>query len=161
PMAAGRGVAVLIDEQSVRGRCVVADQQRLKQVLLNLITNAIKYNIDLGRVRVHCESVTGGRLRIHVADTGLGIPVDKQTRLFTPFDRLGAESTAIEGSGLGLVLSKRLVEIMGGRLTFVSKSGHGTTFTVELTQGHLGHHAAKDSPAGEASSSTSAAAAHT
>ncbi len=135
PMAAERGVAVHIDEASVADKVVLADLQRLKQVLLNLVTNAIKYNNDAGRVRIHGEPVPAGRLRIHVADTGPGIALDKQARLFTPFDRLGAESTLIEGSGLGLVLSKRLAEVMGGKLTFISKEGQGTRFTIELAQG--------------------------
>jgi len=134
PMAEQRGVQVKIDQASVQLNCAQADKQRLKQVLLNLVSNAIKYNIIGGRVTIRCEPAPLDRLCIQVEDTGLGIAADKQARLFTPFDRLGAEQTAIEGSGLGLVLSRRLVEIMGGTLTFTSKPDLGTTFTVELAQ---------------------------
>jgi PAS domain S-box-containing protein len=161
PMAAEHGVMVFIDDPSVAGKVVLADLQRLKQVLLNLVSNAIKYNKDLGRVRIHAEPVPPGRLRIHVSDTGPGIALDKQARLFTPFDRLGAESTPIEGSGLGLVLSKRLVEIMGGTLTFVSKLGQGTRFTVELARGHTDHAPGADMPISQARPSPAPAAART
>src|SRR4029077_18377242 len=97
----------------------------LKQVLLNLVSNAIKYNAADGQVLLRCEGTADHRVRIHVQDAGAGITLEKQSRLFTPFDRLGAESTPIEGSGLGLVLSKRLVEIMAGKFNFVSKGGQG------------------------------------
>jgi PAS domain S-box-containing protein len=134
PMAEQRGITVTIDETSVRERSVLADKQRLKQVLLNLVSNAIKYNVERGKVALHCKATPQQRLQIQVQDFGPGIAPEKQTRLFTPFDRLGAEVTPIEGSGLGLVLSKRLVEIMGGTLTFVSQPGQGTSFIVELAQ---------------------------
>ena len=98
------------------------------------MSNAIKYNVEQGCVRVYGEPAARERFRIHVQDTGPGISADKQHRLFMPFDRLGAETTSIEGSGLGLVLSKRLVEIMGGTLTLTSQVGQGTTFTIELAQ---------------------------
>ncbi len=135
PMAEQHGVRVAIDAPSVAGARVVADQQRLTQVLLNLVSNAIKYNVPQGTVRIRCEPVAPHWLRIHVQDSGVGIARAMQDRLFTPFDRLGAERSTIEGSGLGLVLSKRLVEIMGGILAFTSDPGRGSTFTVELPHG--------------------------
>ena len=134
PMADERGIQMTVDLPTGEGPSVLADKQRLKQVLLNLLANAIKYNADGGRVRVFGEAVAADRFRIHVADTGPGIASDKQRRLFTPFDRLGAETSAIEGTGLGLVLSQRLTEIMGGTLTFVSRVDAGSTFTVELAR---------------------------
>ena len=134
PMADQLGVQVKIDQASVQNGCVQADKQRLKQVLLNLVSNAIKYNVKNGRVTIHCEPAPMDRLCIHVEDTGRGIAPDMHARLFTPFDRLGAETTGIEGSGLGLVLSRRLVEIMGGGLTFTSKPEVGTRFSVELAR---------------------------
>ena len=111
---------------------VLADRQRLQQVLLNLLSNSIKYNRPGGTVTVSCEAGAEGRLRIHVTDTGDGIAADKLQRLFTPFDRLGAEASAVEGTGLGLALSKTLVEAMGGTLRVQSRPGTGSTFSVEL-----------------------------
>lgn len=132
PMAAGRHVRLWSDRDSTCHRHVRADRQRLKQVLLNLLSNAVKYNREGGTVTLACEEVAGGRLRTKVTDTGAGIPPDKMGRLFTPFDRLGAETTGIEGSGLGLSLSKHLTEMMGGTLGAESAVGQGSTFWVEF-----------------------------
>src|SRR6266446_3962752 len=130
PQAAARGIQIL--EPASVGRYVTADRQRLQQVLLNLLSNAVKYNRQGGAIRVGCEDGSSGRLRFTVADTGGGIPPEMMNRLFRPFDRLGAEQTAVEGTGLGLALSQRLVEAMGGTLTARSTVGEGATFTVEL-----------------------------
>lgn len=111
---------------------VRADRQRLKQVFLNLLSNAIKYNRDGGAVTATCEQAPGDRLRITVRDTGHGIPEEKMDRLFAPFERIGAERTEIEGTGLGLALSKRLVEAMNGSIGVESKVGRGSSFWVEL-----------------------------
>jgi len=112
---------------------VMADRQRLQQVLLNLLSNAVKYNTEGGTVAVSCLTEPGSaRVRIAIRDTGRGIPSEMLARLFTPFDRLDAESTAIEGTGLGLALSKRLVEAMGGTIAVESRLGEGTTFSVDI-----------------------------
>ncbi|HWL91294.1 MAG TPA: PAS domain S-box protein [Actinomycetota bacterium] len=112
---------------------VVADRQRLKQVMLNLISNGIKYNRQHGTVRVSIDSADGGsRIRIDVTDSGRGIPAERIEQLFAPFERLGAEETGIEGTGLGLALTKPLAEAMGGALSVVSEAGKGSTFSVEL-----------------------------
>ena len=110
---------------------VLADRQRFQQVVLNLLSNAIKYNRAGGAVRVSSE-VGAEQARLSVGDTGRGIAPEMMSRLFTAFDRLGAEQTAIEGTGLGLVLSHHLVEAMGGTLSAQSTLGEGTTFTVGL-----------------------------
>ena len=110
---------------------VLGDQQRLKQVLLNLLTNAIKYNEPNGTVSISCEKVHA-RVRLSVSDTGPGISADLRERLFTPFDRLDAETSGIEGTGLGLALSKGLIEAIGGTLGVDSEVGRGSTFWVEL-----------------------------
>jgi PAS domain S-box-containing protein len=110
---------------------VLGDQQRLKQVLLNLLTNAIKYNRPNGKVTLTCERV-GGKVRLSVSDTGPGISPDLRERLFTPFDRLDAETSGIEGTGLGLALSKGLIEAIGGTLGVDSQVGWGSTFWIEL-----------------------------
>jgi len=109
-----------------------ADLQSLKQVLLNLLSNAIKYNHRRGRVDVRVQLDPAGRVAISVADTGLGIAADMIDRLFTPFDRLGAERSRIEGTGLGLSLSKRFIDAMNATIEVDSEPGRGTTFTVSL-----------------------------
>jgi CheY-like chemotaxis protein/anti-sigma regulatory factor (Ser/Thr protein kinase) len=110
---------------------VLADRQRLQQVLLNFLSNAVKYNRMRGTVRVACET-TDARVRIAISDTGAGIAADKLERLFVPFDRLGAEATAVEGTGLGLALTKTLVDAMRGTLDVESAVGRGSTFAVTL-----------------------------
>lgn len=132
PIAAARKIRLDSDRKITCHRHVLADRQRLKQVFLNLLSNAVKYNHDGGMVALSCEETTKGRLRVMVTDTGPGISADKMGRLFIPFDRLDAEQTGIEGSGLGLSLCKRLVETMGGTLGVESIPGQGSTFWVEL-----------------------------
>jgi PAS domain S-box-containing protein len=110
---------------------VLGDQQRLKQVVLNLLSNAIKYNCPGGNVTLTCREVNG-RIRLSVTDTGPGINPELRDRLFTPFDRLDAESSGVEGTGLGLALSKGLVEAIGGTLGVDSVVGQGSTFWIEL-----------------------------
>ncbi len=113
-------------------RVVLADRQRLQQILLNLLSNAVKYNRKGGVVVLSQEELPNGRLQIRVNDTGPGIAPEKLGRLFTPFERLGAEQTVIEGTGLGLALSKHLVEIMGGTIGVETTVGRGSVFWVEL-----------------------------
>jgi signal transduction histidine kinase len=131
PLAAERGVEV--SGQDTCHLHVRADRHRLRQVLLNLLSNAIKYNRPQGTVSVACWEASEGRLRIEVADTGVGIARENLDRLFVPFDRIGAErDPAVEGTGLGLVLSRRLIEAMGGTLGVDTRAGCGSTFWIEL-----------------------------
>ena len=129
PMAALRSIET--QAEVFAGACVRADRHRLGQVLLNLLSNAVKYNRQGGSVAVTAVR-TGDRVRVEVADTGPGIPADKAGRLFVPFDRLGAETSGVEGTGLGLALTKRLVEAMGGAIGAIDRPGGGATFWFEL-----------------------------
>jgi signal transduction histidine kinase len=133
PLAAERTLRIHAPSAPECAWTVQADPQRLKQILLNLASNAVKYNRHGGSISLTCEAGDEGRVRIAVADTGPGIPADKLPRLFTQFDRLGAEHSEVQGTGMGLVLAKRLAEAMGGALTVASVEGQGTTFTLELS----------------------------
>ena len=134
PLATGRGIEFLTAGAALHAQHVWADAQRLQQVLLNLVSNGIKYNREGGKLTVACDAAHEGRLRISVTDTGAGFPPAFRERLFQPFDRLDAEQRGVEGTGLGLVLSKRLVEAMGGTIGVESVLGEGSTFWVEFPQ---------------------------
>lgn len=116
---------------------VHVDTTRFKQVLVNLLSNAIKYNQPGGEVSLNCEMPSPGRLRFSVTDTGVGLSEEQQQRLFNPFDRLGAETSGVDGTGIGLVISKRLIEGMGGKIGYESSLGKGSTFWVEVDQGQF------------------------
>jgi PAS domain S-box-containing protein len=131
PLAAQRQIEISTLASTRESTYVGADRQRLTQILLNLVSNAIKYNRFGGRVTLDCADA-GGRVRITVTDTGAGIRHEKLALLFTPFERLGAAQTGIEGTGLGLALSRGLAEAMGGRVGVESEIDRGSTFWVEL-----------------------------
>jgi signal transduction histidine kinase/CheY-like chemotaxis protein len=131
PLAASRRISLRCDLPESPGLFVQADRQRLKQVLLNLTANAVKYNREGGTVSIWCERQETGRIRVLVHDTGPGIAPDKLSRLFTPFDRLGA-AQSVEGTGLGLAVSKRLAEAMKGTMGVISDVGVGSRFWIEL-----------------------------
>ena len=133
PQAARHGITV--PEQVDGGDVsVIADRQRLMQVMLNLLSNAVKYNRPGGRVDIAWES-SGGTTSVAVIDTGVGIAEADVGRLFIPFERLGAEGSDIEGTGVGLPLSRLMTEQMGGALVVHSTVGVGSTFTVEFPSG--------------------------
>ncbi len=134
PLAGERSICLDDNTSTLGADFVLADRQRLKQVLINLLANAIKYNREGGEVEVLCVLKGGGWTSISVRDTGIGIAPADLPKLFTPFERLGASTSGIEGTGLGLVLSRRLVTAMGGTLSVESTLGLGTTFTLELPQ---------------------------
>ena len=122
-------VSVLGD---LAGITVLADRTRLKQVLLNVVSNAIKYNTAGGEVAISVELDADRTVRINVVDDGVGIAADAMGRLFEPFDRLGAEQTRVPGTGLGLALARQLMELMGGSIGADSTVGVGTRFWMEL-----------------------------
>jgi signal transduction histidine kinase/ActR/RegA family two-component response regulator len=130
PLADDRGIRIVAGLETCH-HLVVADRQRLKQVVLNLLSNAVKYNRDGGEVELSCREAGPDRLSLLVRDTGPGIPRALRDKLFEPFERLGADQ-AVEGTGLGLALSKQLVELMGGTIGVDTEEGEGSTFWVEL-----------------------------
>jgi len=111
---------------------VKADRTRVKQILVNLLSNAIKYNQPDGSVSVSCRASGGSRVRVSVRDTGPGLTPEKLAQLFQPFNRLGQEGGVVQGTGIGLVVSKRLVELMGGTIGAESQVGVGSEFWIEL-----------------------------
>jgi len=131
PLAAERNVSI-VNRVDGEASWALADEQRTKQVLLNLLSNAIKYNRSGGGVDVSVKDSDNGYVSVRITDTGRGIAAENLERLFSPFDRLGAEQSAIEGTGLGLALSKLMVEAMNGRLRVESMVDVGSTFVLEL-----------------------------
>lgn len=111
---------------------VYADRLRLKQVLVNLFSNALKYNRERGTVDVRCDSVGAGRVRVSVQDTGAGLTRAQLTQLFLPFNRLDKAATGVDGTGIGLAISKRLMALMGGAIGADSTPGVGSVFWIEL-----------------------------
>ena len=110
---------------------VRADRRRLKQVLANLLSNAVKYNRPGGSVVVRA-AVQGGRVQLDVSDTGRGMKAEQLDRLFQPFERLGAQRGPVAGTGLGLALSRQLLEAMGGQISVSSTPERGSTFRLQL-----------------------------
>ena len=131
PQAQKRGISVAFPHIEIR-YFVEADRTRVKQVLINLLSNAIKYNKVGGTVVVDCIASTAGRIRICVKDSGDGLTPDKLAQLFQPFNRLGQEANAEEGTGIGLVVCKRLIELMGGVIGVESAVGKGSVFWIDL-----------------------------
>ncbi len=131
--------ATLAEKRAIRIICndftgivVRADRTRLKQVLLNLLSNAIKYNREGGSVTLAAEPWGADRLRLRIVDTGEGIPAERLEELFQPFNRLDAENSEIEGTGIGLTITRRIIELMGGSVDVESVVGVGSTFWIEL-----------------------------
>jgi PAS domain S-box-containing protein len=131
PAAARRDIAldVMLEDTALR---VMGDETRLKQVLTNLLSNAVKYNVPGGRVVVHSHRLDADTVAVRVLDTGLGLSEAQMANLFQPFNRLGREQGDIEGTGIGLVISRRLAELMGGTLHAESTEGQGATFVLTL-----------------------------
>jgi signal transduction histidine kinase/ActR/RegA family two-component response regulator len=151
PSARAQGVALERPEDpGRRSPAVEADSHRLRQILINLVSNAVKFNRAGGHVRVHTTEV-GGRVRTSVVDDGPGIPPERAHLVFTPFERLDADVRGIEGTGIGLALSRALAEAMGGSMGFESEPGHGSTFWVELPSVAIPHDDAHVAPLAERS----------
>jgi signal transduction histidine kinase len=133
PQAEQRGIKLIFPSNHNKLLAYV-DRIRLKQVLLNLLSNALKYNQPHGTVEVKCTATSLGLIRISIKDSGIGLPPEQLAQLFQPFNRLGQEVGVEEGTGLGLVVSKQLVELMGGTIGVESTVGEGSEFWIELLQ---------------------------
>ena len=130
-LAKRQGIEVILEKTTARYH-VLADPTRLKQIVMNLLSNAIKYNRPGGEVIVSYQPTEQESLELAVADNGPGIPANKLNALFEPFNRLGAESSSVEGTGIGLTITKRLVELIDGHIDVESELGKGSTFRVTL-----------------------------
>ncbi len=131
PLAETRNIRIINHIMHYPDLVIMGDRVRLKQVLLNLGSNAVKYNCEAGKITLDCE-ILDGRVAIKVADTGEGLSEEDQKALFEPFQRLDAEGTEIEGTGIGLTITKNLVELMEGELSVTSEVGVGSCFIIEL-----------------------------
>ncbi len=130
PLASPRRIRMIFPEKTILH--VMADRMRIKQVVLNIVSNAIKYNRDMGALIVDCGKTDNGRVRITVQDTGAGLKAEQLASLFQPFNRLGQEAGTEEGTGIGLVVTKRLIELMGGEIGVSSTPGIGSLFWIEI-----------------------------
>ena len=131
PQAQQRGISMTFPRFDTP--CLVrGDRTRIKQIMVNLLSNAIKYNCERGTVEVTCAASTPGRVRVNIRDTGAGLSPDKLAQLFQPFNRLGQEAGGVEGTGIGLVMTKRLIELMGGVIGVESAVGTGSVFWIEM-----------------------------
>jgi PAS domain S-box-containing protein len=146
PLAQRRGIKVsltsngadIVFEQLLQQHNTVrADRTRLRQVFVNLLSNAVKYNSENGKLTIACHHTENNQTRISITDTGEGIAPEQQAQLFKAFNRLGAERSEIEGTGIGLVITKNIVELMGGSIGVESQPGEGSTFWIELPGGTL------------------------
>jgi CheY-like chemotaxis protein/two-component sensor histidine kinase len=132
PLLEERGIRLRIETSAFPAATVLADQQKMIQVFLNLLSNAVKYNREKGEIAVTLEIVERTDVRVNVTDTGEGISPESQLKLFQPFERLGADRTKTPGTGLGLALSKKMVELMRGTIGVQSAAGEGSTFWVQF-----------------------------
>ncbi len=135
PLATQNNIAVHLPGAHAMNTSVIADRTRLKQVLLNLISNAIKYNRENGECTLEIEETPSGKVRIKIKDKGLGIPKEKMDSLFKPFDRLGLENSEVEGTGIGLSITRHLIKLMNGTIHVESTQDEGSCFTIELPKG--------------------------
>ncbi len=143
PMAAKHGITLRQVQTGLVDASVVADRTRLAQVLMNFGSNAIKYGRRDGSATFEIAASPAGGVRVSVIDDGIGIPIEKQSAIFEPFQRAGQETGPIEGTGIGLAISRRIAHLMGGRVGFTSEAGSGSTFWIDL---HIHREATTEAP---------------
>jgi len=134
PLADSSQISINLPD-TLENMIIHADRMRIKQVIVNILSNAVKYNRKQGSIDIKCEKEKD-LIRLSISDTGPGIPKGLQNRVFEPFDRLNADTTTIEGTGIGLSLAKKLIEFMNGRIGFDSCENKGTTFWIEIQTGN-------------------------
>ncbi len=134
PLADKRNIQIVKNLSKESGPIIFVDIQRFKQVLINLISNAVKYNYENGTITIGRYKLPQGKIRIDIEDTGLGIPFESRSEIFEPFNRLAVNPSLIEGTGVGLSITKYLVELMGGAITVESTLGEGSCFSVEFNE---------------------------
>ena len=132
PIADKHAIQIINNVDSSADIKIYVDDTKFKQVLLNILSNAIKYNSEKGNVIIDCSLNVGKMLFLSVTDSGKGLTAEQQIKIFLPFDRAGAENSKIEGTGLGLAISKSLIEKMGGKITVTSEIGNGSCFLVQV-----------------------------
>jgi len=135
PMAQEKNIQIISSFLPKEQMYVRVDKTRMKQIILNLLSNAIKYNNENGKVTLTCKKDEGGFVTLSVRDNGIGIDQEKQKSIFVPFDRLGIDKITTEGTGIGLSISKNLIELMGGSIEFESKVGDGSCFSIKIPHG--------------------------
>ena len=131
-IASKNDIAILVQDSLQFQKIIQADERRMIQVLLNLVSNAVKYNRVGGTVLLFCQAIEGNKIRISVQDSGQGISADQQPNLFQPFDRLGRSNGPVAGTGIGLLISKKIIEAMSGAIGFKSEEGKGSCFWVDI-----------------------------
>jgi CheY-like chemotaxis protein len=132
PMATRAGIALALDALPNPLPSVLADRTRLVQILINFGSNSLKYGRAGGNAAFSIAAVDQGFVRLSIVDDGIGIPIDKQDKIFQPFQRAGQETGPIQGTGIGLAITKRLAELMNGRVGFSSVPGQGSTFWIDV-----------------------------
>lgn len=131
------GIDISLDHLMKNNNAVRADRTRLRQVLLNLLSNAVKYNKENGTISISCQNTKNKQTRVNIVDSGKGVSLEQQKQLFKAFNRLDAGDSDIEGTGIGLVITKNIVELMGGAIGVISEPGKGSTFWFELPSDEL------------------------
>ena len=132
PLTDQRHISLKLKTKDCEKLYIKADFIRIKQVILNILSNAVKYNREFGDITIHCELLGDDKVKVNISDTGFGISAENQEKLFQPFSRLGAEYGDQEGTGIGLVIAHKIIELLGGVISVESVPGKGSTFSIEM-----------------------------